>query len=327
MPSFMQMPQTPTSEGLRTGQTDWIPPLPMIEEDQPLSEVVRELSQIIKWHFSNIEHDDRGVFETRGFACEIVAWRFLAHLSKHELIDYLLKELPPMLPISETSSDDEEVPVSRPISARMVSNDHVNERSRLLYVDRITPNKRPRIHEAGEQDHSQTWSSRMSESVDDDPTVSFIGLNALEIATIAGAKRFLSQRVVQDVINGIWTGDIIFWESLSTHTRKRAQIYHQRKADPYCRLRVPKYQKAFEAGFFAVFLILYYAVLVERNPRHITVVEVLLYIWISAFACDEYGEFRDAGTLLYAEDFWSIWDVGIIGIGAAYLVLRESQWT
>ncbi len=41
-------------------------------------------------------------------------------------------------------------------------------------------------------------------------------------------------------------------------------------ADPYCRLRVPKYQKAFEALFFASFLALYYSVLVERNPGKIT---------------------------------------------------------
>lgn len=88
---------------------------------------------------------------------------------------------------------------------------------------------------------------------------------------------------------------------------------------------MPKYQKAFEALFFAIFLILYYAVLVERNPQHITVVEVLLYIWITAFACDEFGEFRDAGSLFYAADFWSLWDIGIIGIGAAYLTLRKSH--
>lgn len=87
---------------------------------------------------------------------------------------------------------------------------------------------------------------------------------------------------------------------------------------------MPKYQKAFEAVFFAIFLALYYAVLVERDPRHITVVEVLLYVWIAAFACDEFGEFRDAGTLFYAADFWSLWDIGIIGIGAAYLILSKS---
>ena len=86
---------------------------------------------------------------------------------------------------------------------------------------------------------------------------------------------------------------------------------------------MPKYQKAFEAVFFALFLVLYYAVLAERNPGKITSVEVFLYIWIAAFAYDEFGEFKDAGTLFYAADFWSLWDIGIIGIGLAYLISSE----
>lgn len=69
-----------------------------------------------------------------------------------------------------------------------------------------------------------------------------------------------------------------------------------------------------------MFLVLYYAVLIERNPRTITMVEILLYIWIAAFAYDELGEFQDAGTLFYAADFWSLWDIGIVGIGVAFLV-------
>ncbi|KAI4205814.1 MAG: hypothetical protein LQ346_001393 [Caloplaca aetnensis] len=355
------------SEGFRTGQTQWMPPLPIIEEDEPLSEVIHELSQyfvdaieaphtfeqlrtasvghllkplvrhlsdrchhsgiiaalmIVKWHFSNVGNDDRGLFQTRGFACEIVAWRILYQLTKHELIEYLLREIPPVVPISSSSSEGG-ASASRPSSAHIASNDPLNERSRLLFEGRASAKPRTRIQEPQEPQEllgPHTWRRTTSESVDDDPTVSFVGLNALEIATVAGAKRFLSQGVVQDVVNGIWSGDIIFWESLTLHTRKRAQKYNQRKADPFCRLRVPKYQKAFEAVFFAVFLILYYAVLVERNPRHITVVEILLYTWIAAFACDEFGEFKDAGTLFYAADFWSFWDIGIIGIGIAFLV-------
>lgn len=69
-----------------------------------------------------------------------------------------------------------------------------------------------------------------------------------------------------------------------------------------------------------MFLALYYAVLVERNPKKINFVEVFLYIWIAAFAYDEFGEFQDAGTLFYGMEFWSIWDIGIVGIGAAFLV-------
>ena len=76
--------------------------------------------------------------------------------------------------------------------------------------------------------------------------------------------------------------------------------------------------------FFVSFLAIYYAVLVERNPRRITPIEVLLYIWIAAFAYEEVGEYRDAGNLFYAADFWSLWDLGIIGVGIAFLITRES---
>jgi hypothetical protein len=87
----------------------------------------------------------------------------------------------------------------------------------------------------------------------------------------------------------------------------------RRKADPFCRLRVPRYLKAFEAIFFLSFLALYYAVLIPiqrdhdrvRTPggaqppiaalqsgrqwsfHHVTVPEVFLYIWIAGFAYDE----------------------------------------
>lgn len=121
----------------------------------------------------------------------------------------------------------------------------------------------------------------------------------------------------------VWNGRIIFWESLSVHSKKKAKIYNKKRADRYCRLRVPKYQKGFEAAFFALFLILYYAVLAERNPQRISLVEILLYIWIAAFAVDEFGEYQDAGRSFYATDFWSLWDIGIIGIGIAYIVSSE----
>lgn len=62
----------------------------------------------------------------------------------------------------------------------------------------------------------------------EDPTMSFVGLNALEIAAIANAKKFLSQRLVQNIVTDIWSGHIVFWESLSLHSRKKAQLYNQR---------------------------------------------------------------------------------------------------
>ena len=54
---------------------------------------------------------------------------------------------------------------------------------------------------------------------------SFENLNALEIAAVCGAKKFLSQRVVQRIVESIWRGDIVFWETLSADSVKEAKVY------------------------------------------------------------------------------------------------------
>ena len=257
--------------------------------------------RILKWQFDSGGQDDHGINETRGHACEIVAWRFLTHLSGAELIDYLLHELPPVS-FDPEIYDEIETPTD---------NGDAAERAVLLSGREFS----------GASTQGGTRTSSIAEK---DPMSSFVGLNALEIAAVAGAKKFLSQQIVQKTVDDIWNGHIIFWESLNVHSKKKAKSYNKTRADPYCRLRVPKYQKSFEALFFALFLGLYYAVLVERNPHRITPVEVLLYIWIAAFAYDEFGEFRDAGVSFYVVDFWSLWDIGIIGIGVAYMVSSES---
>ena len=256
--------------------------------------------RILKWQFASGGVDDHGINEARGHACEIVAWRFLTHLSAAELIDYLLHELP----LSFDPEIHDEV-------GSLANNGEAADRTALLSG-------------RGPSAASAQGKSRTNSFAEHEPLSSFVGLNALEIAAVAGAKKFLSQQIVQKTVDDIWNGHIIFWESLNVHSKKKAKLYNKARADPYCRLRVPKYQKTFEALFFVLFLGLYYAVLVERNPQKITSVEVLLYVWIFAFAYDEFGEFRDAGVSFYVADFWSLWDVGIIGIGVAYIVSRES---
>lgn len=96
-----------------------------------------------------------------------------------------------------------------------------------------------------------------------------------------------------------------------------------RTADPYPRLRVPVYRKAFEAIFFVSFLFLYYAVLIERNPTAIGVFEAILYVWIVAVAYDELSGLVDSGMLFYQMTFWNIWDLCIIGTGLIFVITSK----
>lgn len=111
----------------------------------------------------------------------------------------------------------------------------------------------------------------------------FATLNALEIAAVADAKKFLAQKAMQRTIESIWRGDIVFWDSLSTTSTKQARIYNRSKSDPYCRLKVPLYLKIFEVAFFAAFLAFYYVVLVEKSDN-VTASEIMLYLWLAAFS-------------------------------------------
>ncbi|QSZ34442.1 hypothetical protein DSL72_006034 [Monilinia vaccinii-corymbosi] len=222
----------------------------------------------LKWHFSTLDVDDRGINETRASACEIVAWRFLSRVSERDAVDFCLYELPvPKLQRPTDGAADEQEETQATEHSTLLP--QFQERDSPPGARPVSRNKKTELLRSISHMESFFTHDGMDdedEDDEDDPTSSFTGLNGLEIAAVADCKKFLSQRIVQKIITGIWKGDITFWESLSEHTQKKAQFYNRRKSDPFSRLRVPRYIKAFEVLFFASFLFLYYAVLVERNP-------------------------------------------------------------
>ncbi|KAJ5611317.1 hypothetical protein N7510_008036 [Penicillium lagena] len=278
---------------------------------------------ILKWEFINSTDDDWGMNESRGHACEFVAWQFLCHLNQRETIEFLLEELP--IPrrnsanlveaergASDFASDRGEMRETEDETTPLLLNSS-SSLYRLLSGKVGTGSPSTQSHQGTQTYQEICLAQKYSQ---------FFGLNALEIATIAHAKKFLSQRVVQRVVDDIWRGEIVFWDSLTVHSKKKPQLFNERTADPYSRLRVPVYRKLFEAAFFITFLFLYYAVLVERKQTGIGIFETLMYIWIVAFAYDELSGIVDAGVLFYQMDFWSLWNLAIIVVGSAFVIAR-----
>ncbi|KAJ6024026.1 hypothetical protein N7540_004823 [Penicillium herquei] len=272
---------------------------------------------ILKWEFTSAVDDDWGLNESRGTACEFVAWQFLCHLNQSETIEFLLEELP--IPRRNSTNIFE---VERGNSGFAFAGE--TEATPLLSRS-PTPLNLLGLGQTG----ARVQKNRENSELRDPETMhdvsryfQFFGLNALEIAAIAHAKRFLSQSVVQRVVNDIWKGEIVFWDSLTVHSTKKPQIFNRKTADPYSRLRVPVYRKMFEAAFFLSFLFLYYSVLVERSQNSIGRFELVMDIWIVAFAYDELSGIIDAGVLFYGMDFWSLWNLGIIGVGFAFIITR-----
>jgi hypothetical protein len=261
----------------------------------------------LKGHFSALEEasDEPGVNEARGYACEHVAWQFLSNLADRDIIDFLLLELPAVSPRSDGDTEEG----IRSHDERGSRDQSASERTPLL--------------EAATEGYFGNGNQMAANARFSSLTSQCENLSALEIAAVSGAKKFLSQRPIQKVINGLWRGEIVFWETLSVNSVKKPRKYNRNHADLFCRLRVPLYLKVFETLFFAVFLALYYAVLVHRDFQRVTIPEILLYVWIASFAYDEFADWIDAGqTSFYASDFWWTWDISIVVVGMIFCVLR-----
>ncbi|KAI0890290.1 ion transporter [Annulohypoxylon maeteangense] len=276
----------------------------------------------LRWHYGTI-NDGRGISEARANACEIVAWRFLTRLSEREAVEFCLHEIPDPLE-AECSSDADEPADGGESNERTSLLRHTSGSSSPDHYSDFNRSGSSRRNLLFKSISKLTMSRHASdvEELEEDPTAPFIHLNALEIAAIADAKRFLSQHVVQKIITGIWNGEIIFWDRLSVHSEKKPRFYNAVTADPFSRLRVPKYLKAYEVAFFIGFLMLYYSVLIEQNRYTITPLEILLYIWFAAFFYDEVSEYIDAGSVFYAADVWNLFDMIMIAIGIVFAVLR-----
>ncbi|KAK7715945.1 hypothetical protein SLS57_006696 [Botryosphaeria dothidea] len=292
----------------------------------------------LKGHFRAIESDDdRGINESRGLACEVVAWQFVLTLSEREALDYLLFELHKPGDQDDDDSDDEEsrVPRGRANGNGQHSTGAPTERTGLLSDNHTaghgTANGNGSANGNGNRNKSRSSSRSPNRHIPGEEYEAtggegfaepFLNLNTLEIAAVANAKKFLSQRAIQDVITGIWSGEIVFWETLKVHAVKKPKYYNKNLGDPWCRLRVPRYMKTYEIVFFLCFLGLFYVVSIQRDMENITVAEMIFYLFIAGFAFDEWNEFVEAGARFYATDIWSLWDIGIIIIGLVFFITR-----
>ncbi|RCI10409.1 hypothetical protein L249_4354 [Ophiocordyceps polyrhachis-furcata BCC 54312] len=272
---------------------------------RPFSVLTFSKRSALRWHYA-ADHAYIGLNQTRSNACEIVASRFLTRLSEQEAMDFCLYEIPAVDEDAPPQLDNRDLETAPLLPRATFPNYAVGSSAKRIQLQGSLH------HLAGEGGDDDAV----------DPTSAVKGLNALEIAAVADAKHFLSQHVVQKIVSGIWNGDIIFWDSLSLHATKRHRFYDPETSDPFSRLRVPKYLKSWEVLFFAVFLCLYYTVLVARVESHITAAEATLFVWIAAFAYDELSEWLDAGSIFYATDIWNLFDLIMILIGFIFAILR-----
>lgn len=135
-----------------------------------------------------MEPDERGLNDTRANACEIVAWRFLARLAERDAIDYVVYELPPpktsVLPGEEDTRDVENRTATSPNEhSSLLPQFRASDHAQLLDNGSVRSKRRSLVRGITHLG-AHLFEEEIGEE-EEDPAMSFVGLNALEIAAVS----------------------------------------------------------------------------------------------------------------------------------------------
>lgn len=143
------------------------------------------------------DEDRHGLNNARALACEVVAIDCVGYLSEHDVVQYLGFEIPEKIEESlrrtSTASETTNLLAEQNISR---NNNNSNRNNNLRHGGNSSASASglttPNALEDGEEDDA-----------DAKIVAAYGGLNALEIAIVAEAKYFLSQKSVQRVVDGM----------------------------------------------------------------------------------------------------------------------------
>ncbi|KAK3841978.1 MAG: hypothetical protein J3R72DRAFT_444140 [Linnemannia gamsii] len=162
-------------------------------------------------------------------------------------------------------------------------------------------------------------------------------MSALEVAISGRAKHFISNPLVQEIINQIWLGEIVFFSNAidnpdsclnaSQQEIRTVTVYDNRdiKFLRLSRLRVPRYKTTFQMISFAGFIAVYTFVTFAKEAE-LTAAEVIMDIFALSYTLDELIQLRDSGPSFYFETVWNLFDVPIYIIFLVFMGLRISTF-
>src|SRR5579862_8830551 len=223
------------------------------------------------FEFSQAAHgEDRHIDATRALAAELIAIRVLRAMSYQDIVRSLTLDFD--LPPNPTAPDE---------AAEEAFSETTLDPAETqgLLGGLIVPEDDP---EAGPTESRPNGNSSSA-------------MSALEVAIVGDALRFIGSPIVQDVLQDVWTGNVVLWGDLdvnASRARKKPSIYAWKRTAwvGYARLRVPRYRFAFQVANFTILLLLFLATLIQPDRDHTSVQEIFLDIWFLGFAYAELGK-------------------------------------
>ncbi|KAH9066775.1 hypothetical protein EDB87DRAFT_1553804 [Lactarius vividus] len=154
--------------------------------------------------------------------------------------------------------------------------------------------------------------------------------NAIEMAIISKAKRFIKSTPCQKVINAIWSGKCVYQadssHSILSDTYKRAPIHfynpHTAPLLDHYRLKVPAIRSVLEYFNFLI-LFLLFVIAVELNEvDRLNAWEVAFMIYSLGFSLEKAAAMQEHGIRVFFTGTWNGFDLAFIPIFCTYAILR-----
>ncbi|KAI0050965.1 hypothetical protein FA95DRAFT_1554998 [Auriscalpium vulgare] len=154
--------------------------------------------------------------------------------------------------------------------------------------------------------------------------------NAIEMAIISKAKRFIKSTPCQKVIDAIWSGKCVYQADSShsflsdTYKRNPIHFYNPHKApllDHY-RLKVPAIRSVLEYFNFLV-LFIFFVIAIELNEiDRLNTWEVLFMVFALGFSLEKVAALQEHGVKVYVTGTWNGFDLAFVTIYCSYAILR-----
>ncbi|KAG9009327.1 hypothetical protein FRB90_008420 [Tulasnella sp. 427] len=166
---------------------------------------------------------------------------------------------------------------------------------------------------------------KADESYGDIDTNERIG-NAIEMAIIGQAKRFIKSAAFQKVIDCIWSGKVVYQAESDhsflsdTYKRKQIHFYDPREApllDHY-RLKVPAVRAVLEYAEFLVLFILFVIALEGNEVERVNWSEGIFMLYALGFTLDKVAAMQEHGMKVYSANLWNAFDIAFITIFMSY---------
>ncbi|KAF8634558.1 hypothetical protein AX17_004148 [Amanita inopinata Kibby_2008] len=154
--------------------------------------------------------------------------------------------------------------------------------------------------------------------------------NAIEMAILGKAKKFIKSSACQKVIDNIWTGRCVYQaessHSILSDTYKRTPIHfydpHKAPLLDHYRLKVPSIRSVLEYTNFLILFILFVIALEFSERDRLNAAEIIFMIYALGFTLEKVAAMQEHGIKVYFKGTWNGFDLAFVTTYCVYASLR-----